>query len=280
MNYRHSYHAGNFADVFKHALLARILSHLTKKDAPFRVIDTHAGEGAYDLSCAEAERTGEWREGVGRLVDFALWPQATRVLLSPYLERLEPFVEGRSHLYPGSPLLIQSFLREEDRALFCELRADAYAALSERFNRDRRAKALLLDGYTGLGAFVPPKERRGLVLMDPPFERTDEYRAMFSAFLAAHSKWPTGIYALWHPIKSQSETGAFHDAFAKTHVRRALRLELCVGGDALRLTRCGLVVVNPPYGFMEDARAILAFLTPRLSQGEGAEFVVEELTGE
>jgi len=280
MNYRHSFHAGNFADVFKHALLARILAHLTKKEAPFRVIDTHAGEGAYDLFSTEAERTGEWRQGVGRLADFALLPEATRALVSLYVERLGVFVDGRPRLYPGSPLLVQSFLREKDRALFCELRADAYAALSARFKRDTRVRALFLDGYTGLGAFVPPKERRGLVLIDPPFERTDEYQAMFSAFLSAYAKWPTGIYALWHPIKSLFETQVFYDAFAKAGVRRASRLEICVGGDALRLDACGLVVVNPPYGFVEDARAILSLLASRLAQGEGAGFVVEELTGE
>jgi 23S rRNA (adenine2030-N6)-methyltransferase len=280
MNYRHGFHAGNFADVFKHALLARILLHLTKKDAPFRVIDTHAGEGAYDLSSSEAERTGEWREGVGRLADFALWPEAERGLLSPYLERLGPFVEGRPRAYPGSPLIVQSFLREQDRALFCELRPDAHAALSARFKRHARVKALLLDGYTGLGAFVPPKERRGLALIDPPFERVDEYDAMLAAFLSAYRKWPIGIYALWHPIKTLAESKSFYDAFARANVRRALRLELCVGGEALRLNRCGFVVINPPFGFIEDARAILAFLTPRLAQGEGAEGVVEALTGE
>jgi 23S rRNA (adenine2030-N6)-methyltransferase len=280
MNYRHGFHAGNFADVFKHALLTRILAHLTKKDAPFRVIDTHAGEGAYDLFSEEAERTGEWRQGVGRLSDLASWPEVERALFSDYRERLGPFVEGRPRLYPGSPLLVQSFLREKDRALFCELREDAYVALSERFRRDRRIKALFLDGYTGLGAFVPPKERRGLVLIDPPFERTDEYKAMFSAFLSAYAKWPTGIYALWHPIKSPSETKVFYDAFAQAGVRRASRLEICVGGDALRLNACGLVVVNPPYGFVEDARAILELLASRLAQGQGAGFVVEELTGE
>ncbi len=279
MNYRHSFHAGNFADVFKHALLSRILAHLTKKDAPFRVIDTHAGEGAYDLFSSEAERTGEWRQGVGRLEDFALWPEAARALFSDYLERLGPFLEGRPRLYQGSPLLVQSFMREKDRALFCELREDAYAALGARFKRDKRVKALFLDGYTGLGAFVPPKERRGLVLIDPPFERTDEYKAMFSAFLSAYAKWPTGIYALWHPIKAPSETEVFYDAFRKARVRRASRLEICVGGDASRLNACGLFVVNPPYGFVEDARAILQLLASRLEQGEGAGFVVEELTG-
>ena len=219
-------------------------------------------------------------QGVGRLEDFALWPEAARALFSDYLERLGPFVEGRPRLYPGSPLLVQSFLRENDRALFCELRQDAYVALCDRFKRDTRVKAIFLDGYTGLGAFVPPKERRGLVLIDPPFERTDEYKAMFSAFLSAYAKWPTGIYALWHPIKSPSETKVFYDAFAQTGVRRASRLEICVGGDASRLNACGLVVVNPPYGFVEDARAILELLASRLAQGEGAGFVVDELTGE
>ncbi len=280
MNYRHGFHAGNFADVFKHALLARILAHLTIKDAPFRVIDTHAGEGAYDLFSTEAERTGEWRQGVGRFEYHALWPQTARALFLPYLESLGPFVEGRPRLYPGSPLLVQSFLRENDRALFCELREDAYVALCERFRRDRRVKALFLDGYTGLGAFVPPKERRGLVLIDPPFERTDEYQAMFSAFLSSHAKWPTGIYALWHPVKSPSETKVFYDAFAQAGVRRASRFEICVGCDASRLNACGLVVVNPPFGFVEDVRAMLSLLVSCLAQGEGAGFAAEELTGE
>lgn len=281
MNYRHGFHAGNFADVFKHALLARLLLYLTRKDAAFRVIDTHAGEGAYDLSAEEAERTLEWRSGVGRLADLSEADATTRDLLGPYLDAVGPCdAEGRPALYPGSPLIAARLMRPQDRAIFCELRPDAFAALRYRFGRDARVKTIHIDGYTGLSAYVPPKERRGLVLIDPPFERTDEFEAMFSAFLAAYQKWPTGVYALWHPSKDALAERRFLESFAREGVKRALRLSLAVasGGEGLR--RTGLVVVNPPFVFEEEARRILAFLTLKLAQGPGAGFLVEWLTQE
>ncbi|RTL89049.1 MAG: 23S rRNA (adenine(2030)-N(6))-methyltransferase RlmJ [Hyphomicrobiales bacterium] len=281
MNYRHGFHAGNFADVFKHALLARLLSYLTRKDAPFRVIDTHAGEGAYDLSADEAERTLEWRDGVGRLADLSGADAQTLELLAPYLDCLGPFAPaGRPALYPGSPLIAARLMRPQDRAIFCELRPDAFAALRYRFGRDARVKAIHIDGYTGLSAYVPPKERRGLVLIDPPFERTDEFEAMFSAFLGAYRKWPTGVYALWHPSKDAQIERKFLDAFAREGVKRALRLSLAVAASGDGLRRTGLVVVNPPFLFEEEARRILSFLAPRLAQGPGAGFEVERLTQE
>jgi 23S rRNA (adenine2030-N6)-methyltransferase len=280
MNYRHAFHAGNFADVFKHALLTRLLLYLGRKDAPFRIIDTHAGEGAYDLSSDEAERTGEWRQGIGRLADVSQAPSETIALLEPYLDCVGPFVDGRPSLYPGSPLISQKFMRAIDRAIFCELRPDGFDALSRRFSRDKRIKTIYLDGYTGAGAFAPPVERRGLMLIDPPFERTDEFQALLDAFLTAWRKWPTGIYALWYPVKEASLVGAFRKALERSGVRRVLRLELCVGGSAERLNRTGLIVVNPPYVFEEEARQILGFLAERLAQGQGAEFVIETLAGE
>ncbi|PPD42476.1 MAG: 23S rRNA (adenine(2030)-N(6))-methyltransferase RlmJ [Methylocystis sp.] len=281
MNYRHAFHAGNFADVFKHALLARLLVYLTRKDAPFRVIDTHAGEGAYDLASDEAGRTGEWVGGIGRLADLAGVDGETRDLLAPYLDCVGAFGEdGRAALYPGSPLIAARLARAQDRAIFCELRPDAFDALRYRFGRDERVKTIHIDGYTGLGAYVPPKERRGLVLIDPPFERTDEFAAMFSAFLGAYRKWPTGIYALWHPSKDARAERAFLDGFPREGVKRVLRLSLAVasGGEGLR--RTGLVVVNPPYVFETEARRILGFLSPRLAQGTGAGFEMEWLAGE
>ncbi|MCC3244085.1 23S rRNA (adenine(2030)-N(6))-methyltransferase RlmJ [Methylocystis sp. WRRC1] len=281
MNYRHAFHAGNFADVFKHALLARLLVYLTRKDAPFRVIDTHAGEGAYDLAAEEAERTLEWRGGVGRLADMSEASDQTRALLAPYLDCVGPFGEdGRPFVYPGSPAIAARLMRAQDRAIFCELRPDAHEALRYRFGRDERIKTIHIDGYTGLGAYVPPKERRGLVLIDPPFERTDEFEAMFSAFRSAYRKWPTGIYALWHPSKDPYAERNFNDAFGKNDIKRALRLSLAVakGGEGLR--RTGLVVINPPFVFEEEARDILTFLAPRLAQDEGAGFEIEWLTGE
>ncbi len=280
MNYRHAFHAGNFADVFKHAFLARLLAYLARKEAPFRVIDTHAGEGAYDLSGDESERTGEWRGGIGKFADVSAAPAEVAILLRPYLDSIGPVAEGRPLLYPGSPLLTQKLMRPNDRAIFCELREDAFVALRRRFARDKRIKAIHIDGYTGVGAFVPPMERRGLVLIDPPFERVDEFDAMLEAFLAACRKWPTGIYALWHPIKDVSSARAFFKALQEHGVRRALRLEICIGGAGERLTRAGLIVVNPPYLFDNEARTLLPFLTERMAQGQSASFAVEELTGE
>lgn len=281
MNYRHGFHAGNFADVFKHALLARLLAYLARKDAAFRVIDTHAGEGAYDLAAEEAERTLEWRGGIGRLAELNGADEETRALLAPYLACVGDFdADGRPLVYPGSPAIAARLMRAQDRAIFCELRPDAYHALRYRFGRDERVKTIHIDGYTGLGAYVPPKERRGLVLIDPPFERTDEFEAMFSAFLGAYRKWPTGVYALWHPSKDAFAERKFLDAFKREGVKRALRLSLAVasGGEGLR--RTGLVVVNPPFTFEAEARTIVAFLAPRLAQGAGAGFEIEWLTGE
>jgi len=281
LNYRHAFHAGNFADAFKHALLARLLVYLTRKDAPFRVIDTHAGEGAYDLAAEEAERTLEWRGGIGRLADMSDADAETRALLGPYLDCVGTLDDdGRPQAYPGSPMIAARLMRAQDRAIFCELRPDAYDALNYRFGRDERIKTIHIDGYTGLGAYVPPKERRGLVLIDPPFERTDEFEAMFSALRSAYRKWPTGVYALWHPSKDPYAERNFMEAFGTNDIRRALRLSLAVAGGGEGLRRTGLVVVNPPFVFAEEARKILAFLAPRLAQGTGAGFEIEWLTGE
>jgi len=283
MNYRHGFHAGNFADVFKHALLARLLLYLTRKETPFRVIDTHAGEGAYDLAADEAERTGEWRGGIGRLADLSGADARLRDLLAPYLDIVGPLdAEGRPALYPGSPLIATHFLRAQDRAVFCELRPDAFEALQTRFARDKRVKIIHLDGYVGLSAFVPPKERRGLVIIDPPFEQRDEMERMLKTLLEAHRKWPTGIYALWRPIKDEAEQRWFLGALRSSGVKKILRLDLSVGGaeEDTKLRSTGLVVVNPPFTFEEEARTISAFLAERLAQGPGAGFELEQLSGE
>ncbi len=281
MNYRHGFHAGNFADVFKHALLARLLVYLTHKETPFRVIDTHAGEGAYDLASDEAQRTLEWRTGVARLADLSHASAEVRALLAPYLDCLGPLdADGKPALYPGSPAIAQRLMRAQDRAIFCELRPDAFAALRSRFVRDARIKALHIDGYKGLGAYVPPKERRGLVLIDPPFERTDEFEAMHYAFRNSYEKLKTGIYVLWHPSKDAYAVSKFNDWFGESGVRRALRLSLRVGGKEEGLRGAGMVIVNPPYVLPDEARSLLAFLVDRLAQGEGAGYDVAWLTGE
>lgn len=247
------------------------------------MIDTHAGEGAYDLSADEAERTGEWRGGVARLADLESADARARELLQPYLDVIGAFgADARPQLYPGSPFIAQRLMREQDRAIFCELRPDAYENLRARFARDKRVKTIHIDGYVGLNAYVPPKERRGLVLIDPPFEKRDEFSRMFATFVEAHRKWPTGIYALWRPVKDEAETRAFDRSLRESGVKRILRLDLAVGGARgdERLRRTDLVVVNPPFTFEEEARVIGSFLAQRLAQGEGAGFAAEWLSGE
>ena len=267
MNYRHAFHAGNFADVVKHAVLARIITHLKEKPAAFRVIDTHAGAGLYDLSGPEASRTGEWREGIGRLRAAQLAPDA-RALLAPYLEVVAALNPGGDlKVYPGSPALAQSLLRDRDRLVACEREPNAARALATFVHGDARARAVEIDGYTALNAYVPPKERRGLVLIDPPYEQPDEFERLAQALANAYRKWPTGIYALWYPIKNLRETAAFARRIAASGIARVLRAELTLTqADGERLGGSGLIVVNPPWRL----EAELSLLMPALAQALGA----------
>jgi 23S rRNA (adenine2030-N6)-methyltransferase len=283
VNYQHAFHAGNFADVFKHVLLTRILVYLARKDAPFRVIDTHAGEGEYDLSSDEAIRGGEWRDGIGRLGNLIDVDEAARDLLKPYLDIAGTFdAEAAPPIYPGSPRIIQALIRPQDRATFCELHPDAFAELRANFRRDERSACLHLDGYTGLKAGVPPKERRGLVLVDPPYERANELDLAWAALSDAHAKWPTGIYALWYPVKDIRAMAALAKDIAKSGVRRVLRLELAVdevtaGG---KLARTGLILINPPYVLDDEASLLLPVLARKLARSPRAEAMREWLAGE
>lgn len=280
MNYRHAFHAGNFADVMKHALLVRILCHLRLKPAPFRVIDTHAGIGRYELSGPEASRTLEWQEGIGRL-EAPFGPDVEAVL-APYRDVLAA-VRSRygTDVYPGSPAIARELLRREDRAVFVEKHPDDAALLADRFNAVTNAKVLRLDGWTALGGLIPPKERRGLVLIDPPHEVEDELRRAASSLRAAVAKWPTGIFALWYPIKDTAPVDAVATELAGTLDRPALRLELHVDepGPA-RLAGSGLVVVNPPWRLAEEAGLLLPAFAERLARRDYAAFRCETLRGE
>ena len=195
MNYRHAFHAGGFADVMKHALLVRMLAYLQRKDTPIRVIDTHAGVGLYDLAADAAERTGEWVDGIGRLDEP--FSAAVESLLAPYRNVLE-VVKARhgGSVYPGSPGIVRELLRRQDRGVFIELHPADYATLADRYNAVANLKTLHLDGWTALHALVPPKERRGLVLIDPPYEEAGELERLGREMLAAARKWPTGITAM------------------------------------------------------------------------------------
>lgn len=180
MNYRHDFHAGNFADVFKHIFLTRILLHLGLKPAAFRYLETHAGSGIYDLLAAEAAKTAEWRDGAGSLASAKLSPDAQE-LFWPYLQIVAPLLNSAQPRYPGSPAIARALLRRQDKMLLCELHPRAWASLNANVGSDRRAKLIEIDGYTGLKAFIPPVERRGLVLIDPPFEDAGEFAKLAEA---------------------------------------------------------------------------------------------------
>src|SRR3954447_9251147 len=203
MNYRHAFHAGSFADVIKHIVLVRILLYLQEKPAAFRVIDTHAGAGRYDLTGDEAQRSGEWRTGIARMMQ-ARFSEKVLPLLVPYLDIVRAFNSGAElAAYPGSPLIARALLRPQDRMTACEIEGGARKQLIDALRRDTQARVVDLDGWKALSAFVPPNERRGLVLIDPPFEAKDEFERLATGFAKAFAKWPTGSYMLWYPVKSR-----------------------------------------------------------------------------
>jgi 23S rRNA (adenine2030-N6)-methyltransferase len=273
MNYRHAFHAGNFADVFKHAILVRILVHLREKAAPFRVIDLHAGAGLYDLTAEPSQRTGEWRDGIGRLFTAELRPQELRpqelraeaaALLAPYLAAVRAFNPGGVlRQYPGSPLIVAELLRPNDRLVACELEPDAAAALGRRLHAIRQARAIAIDGWVALNAYIPPSERRGLVLLDPSFEAADEFPRLAAALMSAWRKWRTGIYMAWYPLKSRNGPDAVARTIARSGPEKALRLEMAIGPITADgpLAGCGLVIINPPWRLAEEAQVVLGALT-------------------
>jgi 23S rRNA (adenine2030-N6)-methyltransferase len=269
MNYRHAFHAGSFADVVKHAVLVRILLHLRAKPTAFRVIDTHAGAGCYDLTAPQASRSPEWRDGIQRLLTASL-PAPVRALLAPYLEVIAGLNPGsRLTTYPGSPLLARAFLRAQDRLVACELQPGEAALLAENLAGDRRARAIAIDGWTALKAYVPPKERRGIVLIDPPFEEAQDFARLAEGLAAAYGKWPTGIFALWYPIKDRAGPDGLSKSLRRSNLANALRAELSVPArEPGRLGGSGLIVVNPPWTLEKELAVMLPALAGTLG-GDG-----------
>jgi 23S rRNA (adenine2030-N6)-methyltransferase len=282
MNYRHAFHASNFADVVKHVVLVRILVHLRAKPAAFRVIDTHAGAGLYDLTGPQAQRSLEWRDGIGRLVN-AKPADGARALLAPYLDAVAARNRGEGlRVYPGSPALVQAFLRPQDRLVACELEPTAAAALTHELRGDARAKAIAIDGWTALKAYVPPKERRGLVLIDPPFEDVGDFPRLAQALEAAYRKWPSGTYLMWYPIKERTVPDTLARRLRKSAMAKILRAELAVTAphDGGRLGACALVVVNPPWTLADELAVLLPELAAVLSAGGAGTHCVDWLAGE
>lgn len=314
MNYRHAYHAGNFADVVKHAVLARLIVHLQKKDAAFRVIDTHAGVGLYELVAGEAAKTGEWRGGVGRLLDAAasgatspprdpathapgratarLDPEVA-ALLAPFWSAVRAAnglppdpagapPEGPLDRYPGSPLIARHLLRRQDRLALTELHPADFQRLSALFAGDVQVKTIELDGWLAVKSFLPPKERRGLVLIDPPFEEPGEFRRMVDALVEARRRFAPATLMLWYPIKDETELRGFHEAVVETGLRKILRVDLRVARvePGRGLTACGLLIVNPPWTLDTELARLVPALAAVMAAGPSATGRVDWLVPE
>ncbi|WP_043611412.1 23S rRNA (adenine(2030)-N(6))-methyltransferase RlmJ [Ensifer sp. ZNC0028] len=268
MNYRHIYHAGNFADVLKHAVLARLVTYLQQKEKAFRVLDTHAGIGLYDLSSEEAQKTGEWRDGVGRLLDGELPPEIAAIL-APYLSSIRALNPGSElTLYPGSPKLARMLFRPQDRLSAMELHPDDYETLHRLFDADFQSRVTELDGWLALGAHLPPKEKRGLILVDPPFEKEGEYERLVDGLARGYRRFTGGVYCLWYPLKQGAPIKAFHEALKALDIPKMLCAELSVRSDreTTGLSGSGLIIVNPPFTLKSELDLLLPFLKTRLGQ--------------
>ena len=262
MNYRHPFHAGNFADVFKHIFLILILRHLALKEAPFRYIDTHAGSGLYELPEPLEVKNAEWRGGIGKLMG-ADPPPEIKPLVAPYLEIEAALFGQQPRRYGGSPYIAKTLLRPGDRMIGCELHPESYSHLQANLGRDSRIKFFGRDGYSGLKAFLPPIERRGLVLIDPPFEDTQEFDHAGKAMINAWHKWANGIFLFWYPVKTQKAGTLVSDKLRQSGVKRILRLELQTDRPAAGkpLAHCGLILINPPFRIEAEAEILLPWLS-------------------
>ena len=282
MNYRHAFHAGNFADVVKHLILARIVEYLKLKPAGFRVIDTHAGIGLYDLTSDEARRSPEWMEGIRRLIERGLDGRAAE-LAEPYLAAVvAENPDGELTSYPGSPVLARRLLRNQDRLTAIELHPADAATLKAQFAGDIQARVIQLDGWLALGAQVPPKEKRGLVLVDPPFEEPGEWERLAGGLVKAHRRWPGGIYALWYPLKDPAEARRFAAALEASAIPKILRAELTIRQPSTppRLFGTGMIIVNPPYPLEAELRVLLPALADILADENRGDWRLDWIRGE
>ncbi|MFY0665831.1 MAG: 23S rRNA (adenine(2030)-N(6))-methyltransferase RlmJ [Natronospirillum sp.] len=262
LSYRHSFHAGNFADVLKHTVLMYVLDYMNRKDKPYCYIDTHAGAGMYRLDSPEANKTGEFMTGIGLLNDEPL-----EGLLADYTALIRTFNNSAQlNTYPGSPAIAQHYLRDQDRAQLTELHSSDVKLLSDYIGRQRTISVLQKDGLEHLIATLPPREKRALVLIDPSYEIKTDYAQVAKALAAAVQRFATGTYMIWYPVIKRAETESFIAALIKTGIPDMLRLEMCVRPDDVErgMTGSGMILVNPPYSLKQDMEILMPELHQRL----------------
>lgn len=280
MNYRHAYHAGNFADVLKHVVLVACIEALKSKQAPFAFIDTHAGAGRYDLGGIEAQKTGEYRDGVKRLFGAERLPTLIHAYLNLVRSQTSASGPAPEGFYPGSPMIAAALMRDQDRLQLCEIQESEYVQLRNLFKGDGRVAVHQRDGYQALRALLPPKEKRGLVLIDPPFEaQAEEFRLIERSLKAAIERWPTGVFAIWYPIKLRQHITPFHRWLQGSGLRKVLVAELLLHPDnsALRLNGCGMALINAPYRIDRAIGECLPLLAQHLAQSRFSQHRLEWL---
>jgi len=278
MNYRHGYHAGNFADVVKHAVLARVLTYMKLKPRPFRMIDTHAGAGLYQLDGPEATKTGEWRDGIGRIAGGDL-PAPVAELLEPYLDAVRAENGGEEiRIYPGSSVIARRIMRADDVLVANELNPDQFEHLKRATGRVKNTTLLNLDARHAIKSLLPPKERRGVILIDPPFEAKSEFADLAVAVEEAMARFSSGVYLIWYPIKDAMAADQFVDRATGRPDLEVLdvRLSVCAPFPGLGLTAAGLLVLNPPFCLRSELEIILPVLAERLSEGAGSGFLLRD----
>jgi len=282
MNYRHSFHAGNVGDVLKHVVLVTLLDRLLQKTSPLLFLDTHAGRGSYDLRSSEATRGAEWMEGIGRLLAADKMPDE----VERYLRLIREFNAGGAdsdmRFYPGSPLIALHLLRKEDRKVFAEMQPEEALHLRDLTRGRRNCSVLEEDGYIVLKGQVPPRENRGLILIDPPFEATSEFSDLATSLTRAHPRWPNGMYCAWYPLKAQEDAEWFHRTMVASGIKKILVLELSVRPEdsPAGLIGSGLLIINPPWQLDERMKVVLPALHQRLSPSGAGKTRVEWLVAE
>lgn len=268
MNYRHHYHAGGAADLLKHLVLMLLVRRLQAKPTPIFYLDTHAGAGSYDLAHEMSQKTGEYTRGVARLWGLGKELPGPLSDLLRLIEGCNP--DGALRVYPGSPRIVRALLRPDDRMALCELHMKDIVRLQDEFRGDPQVAVHQRDGYEGLKAFLPPKERRGLVLVDPPFERPDEFAALLAGLRLAHDRWATGVYALWYPIKGPTSQAKLHAELRRGAIRKVLCVELYTRSlrDDDVLAGSGMILVNPPFRLDASLRGVLPALAKLLAEDD------------
>ena len=278
LSYRHAFHAGNFADVLKHAVLTNVLEYMTRKDKGYTYIDSHSGAGMYQLTEEYAQKTGEYKQGIAKLINNDDIPEA----LEEYIALIQSFNQAEElKLYPGSPAVAKEFSRRQDSAHLFELHSTDINYLTEFCQRWSKSHVKQSDGYQGILSLLPPPSRRGVVLIDPPYELKEDYAKAVKTIISAYKKFATGTYILWYPVVKRELIDKMREQFIASDVKNVLQVEFCMqkDTDAYGMTGTGLFVVNPPWQLTQQLEAIMPYLKDKLGDSQSSyslEQIIEE----